>query len=65
MKKVFLTLTCSILMLKVSADPGTPGGEPDSIPVDGGIISVVGIAAAYGVYKLSKEKYNKQDKNID
>ena len=40
--------------------------DPDvAVPIDGGIFTVVGAAAAYGAYKLRKEKGEKSDENID
>jgi len=36
---------------------GTPNGDPDaSVPVDGGIFTVVGSAIAYGVYRVKNRK---------
>ena len=39
---------------------GTPNGDPDaSVPVDGGILTVVGSAIAYGVYRVKNRKSTK------
>ncbi|WP_316817841.1 PID-CTERM protein-sorting domain-containing protein [Pedobacter nyackensis] len=33
-------------------DPGFPGGDPD-VPVDGGLVVLLGAAAVYGLRKIN------------
>jgi len=58
----FLTLTVLVSISVYAQNPGDPGeGEdPDaSIPLDGGLVSVLLSGAGIGVYKLIKQKRSK------
>lgn len=53
------TLALALFTLAVGTllAQGTPNGDPDaSVPVDGGIFTVVGGAIAYGVYRVKNRK---------
>ena len=51
----FFSIAVSALLAQ-----GTPNGDPDaSVPVDGGILTVVGGAIAYGVYRVKNRKSTK------
>ena len=63
---LILSFTSVLLFPNIlSSAPGAPGGGEADVPIDGGIFTVVGAAAAYGAYKLRKEKGEKSDENID
>lgn len=55
--KYTLTLAVFALFAGTLLAQGTPNGDPDaSVPVDGGILTVVGSAIAYGVYRVKNKK---------
>lgn len=59
-KNIVLTLFVACSMVYVYAQPVIPGNEGNvhdiTIPVDGGIITVIGSAMVYGFYKNRKQK---------
>lgn len=56
--KFTLTLAAMLFVGTLLAQ-GTPNQDPDmSVPVDGGIFTVVGSAVAYGFYKVRNKKSN-------
>ena len=68
MKKIkkYLPLILAFTITTVLLAQGELPDDPDiQVPIDGGIFTVVGAAAAYGAYKLRKEKSEKSDENID
>ena len=59
--KNFLKHTIAVALFTVAVSAlmaqGTPNTDPDaSVPVDGGIFTVVGGAIAYGVYRVKNRK---------
>lgn len=46
-----------VFMSAPLAAQGLPGGDPD-VPVDGGIVTVVGGAVLFGLRQLRKERNN-------
>jgi len=67
MKKLshLLLFSIAILSATIIYAQGTPDDPDAQVPIDGGIFTVVGAAAAYGAYKLRKEKGEKSDENIN
>jgi hypothetical protein len=58
-----LVLLISLLPL-VALAQADPGGDPDGVPIDGGISLLVGAAVVYGVKALRK-KSNKEAEEKD
>ena len=64
--KKYLPLVLAFTLTTVLFAQADLPDDPDAqVPIDGGIFTVVGAAAAYGAYKLRKEKGEKSDENID
>lgn len=62
--KNFVKHTLAVALFSVAVSTlmaqGTPNADPDaSVPVDGGILTVVGSAIAYGVYRVKNRKSTK------
>jgi hypothetical protein len=63
MKKIYLLICCSFLCIESKAQADLPL-DPDtgtSVPVDGGIVTVTLIAAAYGAKRKSKQNKESND----
>jgi hypothetical protein len=65
-KKIILPLLVVLISLLplVAFAQADPGGDPDGVPIDGGISVLVGAAVVYGVKALRK-KGNKQAEEND
>lgn len=57
MKKILLILILGLYINRVMGqiDPGLPGGDPD-VPIDGGLLLLLGAGAVYGVQKIRSMK---------
>jgi hypothetical protein len=57
-----LILSFCILPILASAlgDPGDPGGDPD-LPIDGGVVVLVAVGAAYGIKKVRDQRKRNTD----
>lgn len=50
--KSCITLLLVLSFHMLSAQPGNPGGDPDAIPIDGGIGILIAAGAVLGVKKI-------------
>ncbi len=64
MKKIYLLICCSFLCLESKAQADLPL-DPDagtSVPIDGGIVTITLVAAAYGAKRHKQQKENQENK---
>ncbi len=64
-KKLYIGITVAILflampMLAMAQIDGVPG-DPDSVPIDGGLSLLVAAGVGYGVKKLKQKRRQQQD----
>jgi hypothetical protein len=60
-KIVFIgTLVLGLGLTKVWSQPPPPG-DPNDVPIDGGLSFLIAGGVGYGLYRLKKSKENNQD----
>lgn len=52
MRSFFVSLIFLAIPAFLMAQPGDPGGDPDGIPIDGGVSLLAAAGIGYGVKKL-------------
>jgi hypothetical protein len=63
MKKIYIWLLFVFFIFDLKSQ--TPEGDPDTgstIPVDGGIVTITLVAAAYGAKRHKQQKENQENK---
>lgn len=63
---VIILLACSPYLSQAQG-PEDPGGDPDAVPIDGGISLLIAAGVGYGAKKLheAKKKKKEADDNQD